>query len=208
MSAPSTSPAPPEDDIVITDELIAEGRKSAPGETPDDMPPTMAAIVANIDLFSYGIGRAVSWLVVPLFFAMVYEIFVRKFFTAPTLWAYDVSRMLYGAMFMLGSAYALMRGIHIRADFLYRTLPTRIQGALDFTLYLILYFPSMVFFLYISSEFAYEAWSRGERASDTAWMPYVAPVRTSLPLGIFFLVLQGISETLKSYYAMTRGRWP
>ena len=190
------------------DELIAEARKSAPGEVPDDMPPAMAFWVSRIDLFSHGVGRVVCWFVLPLFLAMVYEIVVRKVWTAPTLWAYDISRMLYGAMFMLGSAYALMRGIHIRADFLYRNWSVRTQGTVDLVLYLVLYFPGMLFFLYISSEFAWEAWARGERAGDTAWMPYVAPVRTSLPLGVLFLVIQGVSETLKSYYAMTRGRWP
>ena len=202
------SPAELEEELTVGDELIAEGRKRPPGEVPDDMPPLMATIVSRIDLLSYGVGRVVCWLVVPLFLAMVYEIIVRKVWVAPTLWAYDISRMLYGAMFMLGSAYALMRGIHIRADFLYRNWSPRVQGAVDLTLYIMLYFPGMLFFLYISTEFAYEAWSRGERAGDTAWMPYVGPVRTSLPVGILLLVLQGVSEALKSYYAMTRGRWP
>ena len=193
---------------IITDELIAEGREKAPGEVPSDMPPLMAFWVSRIDLFSYGVGRVVCWFVLPLFLVMVYEIIVRKVWVAPTLWAYDISRMLYGALFMLGSGYALMRGIHIRADFIYRTWSAKTQGTVDLILYLILYFPGMLFFFYISADFALEAWQRGERASDTAWMPYVAPVRTSLPLGVLFLIIQGISETLKSYYAMTRGRWP
>ena len=104
----------------FSDELIAEGRKSAPGETPDDMPPVAAFLVSHIDRFSFFVGRTVCWLVPPIFLAMVYEIIARKLYVAPTLWAYDVSRMLYGALFMLGSGYALMRGVHIRADFIYR----------------------------------------------------------------------------------------
>ena len=38
----------------------------------------------------------------PLIFAMVYEVLARKLFLAPTMWAYDMSRFLYGALFMLG----------------------------------------------------------------------------------------------------------
>lgn len=192
----------------ITDELIAEARQSVPGETPDDMPPLMAAVISRIDRFTDFVGRIVCWLVPPMFVVMVYEILVRKLFTAPTLWAYDVSRMLYGALFMLGAAYALMRGVHIRADFIYRNWSPSRQGSIDFILFLLLYFPGLLFFFYVSAEFTYEAWSRGERASDTAWMPYVGPVRTTLPVGIFLLLVQGVSEALKSYYAMTRGRWP
>lgn len=192
----------------IIDELIADERQSVPGETPADMPPLMAAIISRIDLFTNFIGRIVCWLVLPMFFVMVYEILARKLFIAPTLWAYDISRMLYGALFMLGAAYALMRGVHIRADFIYRNWSPRWQGGIDFVLFLLLYFPGLLFFFYISAEFTYEAWSRNERASDTAWMPYVGPVRTALPAGIFLLLVQGVSESLKSYYAMTRGRWP
>ncbi|MCH9705458.1 MAG: TRAP transporter small permease subunit [Proteobacteria bacterium] len=204
----SSSAHEPAEELVITDELIAEGRQHTPGIVPDDMPATMAFWVSRIDLFSYYVGRIVCWFIVPLFLAMVYEIIVRKVWTAPTLWAYDVSRMLYGALFMLGSAYALMRGVHIRADFLYRTWSARAQGIVDLILYLVLFFPSMLFFLYISADFTFEAWERGERAGDTAWMPYVGPVRSALPLGILFLVIQGVSEVLKCYYAITRRRWP
>ena len=38
----------------------------------------------------------------PFNFAMTYEVLARKLFTAPTMWAYDMSRFMYGALFMLG----------------------------------------------------------------------------------------------------------
>ncbi|MGI9307176.1 MAG: TRAP transporter small permease subunit [Gammaproteobacteria bacterium] len=196
-----SNPAPPE----LADELIA-GRRE-PGKLPDDMPPLMAACIFNIDRFSQIIGRGVCWLVVPIFTAMVVEVVMSKFFT-PTLWAFDVSRMLYGALFMLGSGYALMRGVHIRADFLYRLWPVRAQGTVDFFLYLFFYFPGMLFFLWVSAEYTFEAWQRGERLDDSAWRPLLAPARTAMPAGILLLLIQGVSEILKSYYAMTRGRAP
>ena len=72
---------------------------------------------------------------------MVYEVLARKLFTAPTMWAYDLSRFMYGALFMLGAGYALSKGVHIRADFLYRNFKTKTQGLIDFWLYLLFYFP-------------------------------------------------------------------
>ena len=71
---------------------------------------------------------------------MTYEVLARKLFLAPTIWAYDISRFLYGALFMLGAGYALSRGVHIRADFLYRNFKTKNQGLIDFWLYLIILF--------------------------------------------------------------------
>ncbi len=105
--------------IDISDELIAE-RRGAPGELPPDMAPWMRQTITAIDTGMLWVGRVVCLMLVPLLAAMTWEVVARKLFLAPTLWAYDISRMVSGAMFMLGAAYALMRGVHIRADFLYR----------------------------------------------------------------------------------------
>ena len=62
---------------------------------------------------------------------MVYEVIARYAFTAPTMWAYDISRMFAGALFMLGAGYGLSKGVHIRADFIYRNWSPRTQGIID-----------------------------------------------------------------------------
>ena len=191
----------------IGDELIA-GRRGDIGEMPPDMPRWMARTITFIDHVSYLVGWAVAFLVVPIFVAMVWEIVARYAFLAPTMWAYDVSRMLYGALFMLGAGYALSRGLHIRADFIYRTLPVRAQGRIDLALYLIFYFPGLLVLLWASADFAWTAIERGERGMDTAWMPSLGPIKSALPIGVALLLFQGVSEVLKSWYAATSGRWP
>jgi len=196
------------EELEIADELIAERRSGEPGDLPDDMAPWMATTITCIDFFSLWTGRIVCWLTVPLFAAMVYEIVVRYVFTAPTMWAYDISRMLYGALFMLGAGYGLSRGVHIRADFIYRNWPERTQGIVDGILYIVFFFPGLLVFLYMSTEFAFESWMRLERGMDTAWMPFVFPIKTVLPIGVLFLLIQGVSELLKCIYAANKGRWP
>ncbi len=194
--------------LEIADELIAERRTAAPGNLPDDMPPWMAKTISRIDGMSLWVGRTVCWMLVPLCVAMVYEVIARKYFLAPTMWAYDISRMLYGALFMLGAGYALSRGVHIRADFLYRTWSERTQGIVDTTLYLVFYFPGLLGFMWTSIDYAWIAIDRGERGMDTAWMPYVGPIKSALPVGVLLLLIQGVSELLKSIYAVHKGRWP
>ncbi|MEE9589740.1 MAG: TRAP transporter small permease subunit [Hyphomicrobiaceae bacterium] len=189
------------------DELIAERRSLRPGNLPPDMPNWMARTITSIDTFSLWVGRIVCWLVIPLFIVMAYEIVVRKF-GMPTYWAYDMSRMIYGTMFMLGAGYALSVGVHIRADFIYRGWSERTQGLIDLLLYLVFYFPGLIFFFLEAYEFAEKAWWRGEKMMDTAWAPHVGPIKSALPLGIALLLIQGVSEVLKCYYAVTRGRWP
>ena len=191
----------------ISDEMIAE-RRGGSGKMPTDMPSWMAKSIINIDKFSKWIGNIVCWILMPLIFAMTYEVLARKLFLAPTIWAYDISRFLYGALFMLGAAYALSRGVHIRADFLYRNFKTKNQGLIDFWLYLLFYFPGLIVFLYMTIGFVGESIQRGERGMDTTWMPYMSPIKTCLLIGIIFLLIQGVSELFKSYWAAKKGKWP
>ena len=191
----------------ISDEMIAE-RRGGSGKMPNDMPSWMASLIINIDKFSKWIGNVVCWILVPLIFAMTYEVLARKLFHAPTIWAYDISRFLYGALFMLGAGYALSKGVHIRADFLYRNFKTKNQGTIDFWLYILFYFPGLIVFLYMTIGYVGESIQRGERGMDTTWMPYMWPIKSCLLVGIVFLLIQGISELLKSYWAATRGKWP
>ncbi len=202
MMTPSTDQTGPD----IADELVAEARSSKPGETPDDMPPWMRKVIYVIDNVNLWAGRATCLLLIPVIAAMVYEVVARKLFIAPTIWAFDVSRMAAGAMFMAGAGYALMRGVHIRADFLYRSWSRRTQATVDALLYLALYFPAMLFFFWISLDYTISAWVKWERAMDTTLMAPLAPARTAMPMGAFLLLLQGIAELLRCFHDSGRRR--
>jgi TRAP-type mannitol/chloroaromatic compound transport system permease small subunit len=196
------------DEHNLTDEMIAGRRPDSHGHLPEGMPRWMSTTIVAIDTFSLWIGRVVAWLTIPLMAAMIYEVFARYYFTAPTIWAYDISRMVYGAMFILGAAYALSKGVHIRSDFIYRKWSVKTQGRVDLALYVICYFPAMIILLWVSSEWAWTSLSRGERGTDTSWMPLLGPVKSALPVGVVFLIIQGVSELLKSLHAARKGEWP
>lgn len=192
--------------LEITDELIAERNDFTPGQTPDDMTPWMRPIVASIDVLNLWVGRFACLLVIPIIAVMVIEVVSRKVFLAPTDYSFEYSRMFAGAMFMLGAGYALMRGVHIRADFIYRNWSKETQMTVDGVLYLTFYFPAMIFFLWVSYEYTAKAWVTWERSMDTAMMAPLAPARTAMPLCALLLLLQGISELLKTLYDMTAPR--
>lgn len=191
----------------ITDEMIAEGR-SYTGVMPDDMPKYMAKTILGIDLFSLRVGLIACWLTVPVFVSMFYEVVARHFFSSPTFWAYDISRMFAGAMFMLGAGYALSKGVHIRADFMYRNWSIRTQATIDLTLYILFYFPGLIGASWACYKYAYKSWSIMERSMDTSWMPLMYPIKFALFIGLVLLIIQGVSETLKCVYAVKNRRWP
>ena len=203
----------------VTDELIAERRTST--KMPKDMDPWMAKTIEFIDAKMLITGKIFAWLTLFLIYAMIHEVIGRHFFNRPTLWSYDISRMLAGALFMLGAAYALSKGIHIRADFLYRNWSVKNQAKVDLSLYLLFFIPGFVVFFYVSFDYAYTSICgrsnleeclggkmRIQRAMDTTWMPIMWPLKSCMPIGAFLLLVQGISEILKTYYAFMKGRWP
>ena len=93
--------------------------------------PRLLTITARIDRFTDAIGLMVAWLNVPLVLAVSYEVVARYFFNAPTIWVFDVTYMLYGTIFMLGAAYALHKGAHIRTDFFFENWSTRTKGLIE-----------------------------------------------------------------------------
>ena len=139
--------------------------------------------------------------------ALVYEVFARYAFDAPTMWAYDATFMLYGTHFMLGAAFALAKGAHIRTDLFYRLWSVRVQAAVDLTIYLVFFFPGIGLFLWVSADFAAKSWEQSERIITSPWLPIVYPFKTVIPMTAALLLIQGISETLKCVEAIKEGRW-
>ena len=218
-------------ELDITDELIAERRAEEPGQTPEDMTSWQRPITAFIDVLNLWAGRILCIALVPLIFVMVFEVFSRSMFGVlasndmadvardwgfgPTLWVYDISRMLGGVLFMGAAGYALMRGVHIRADFIYRNWSKRTQATVDATLYMLFYFPAMLFFFWSSLDFTLDAigfkgfgaeWGRWEEASDSTWAPYLWPARIFMPIGALLLFLQGFPELFRAFHHMGKVR--
>jgi TRAP-type mannitol/chloroaromatic compound transport system permease small subunit len=159
-----------------------------------------------IDGISDWSGRIFSWLILPLMIGLTWEVVARYAFNAPTIWAYDSSYMLYGSHFMLGAGYTLLKGGHIRTDIFYQNWSPRTQAAVDATLYLLFFFPGMIFFFWMGSVEAAHAWSIQERSDASPWRPILYPFKTVLPLTALLLIVQGVSEFIKSAYLATRGQ--
>ena len=172
--------------------------------TPDSG--ALVRVIRGIDKASDWSGRIAAWMVLPLIFVMTWETAAR-YVAKPTYWAFDLSYMLYGALFMLGAAYTLFRGSHIRTDFLYQSWPVKVQATVDAVCYLFLFFPGIAIFFWLSSEFALQSWQREERAMASAWMPYIYPLKSVLPVALALLLLQGVAEFLKCMHAMRTGEW-
>lgn len=168
--------------------------------------PTLAGIVRRIDRFTVRTGSLIAWLIVPLVVVMVYEVFARYLFYAPTIWAYDTTYMLYGTHFMLGAAYTLHRGGHIRTDIFYQNWSIRRRGIVDAILYLLLFFPGILLFFWMGLQEALQSWDIREVSDASPWRPIIYPFKAMIPLALLLLLIQGVAEFLKSFHAALTGR--
>lgn len=170
-------------------------------------PRWMLRTIRACDAISAWSGRAVAWLIVPMVLSLVYEVVARYVFDAPTTWAYDMTYMLYGSFFMLGSAYTLLKKGHIRTDSYYANWSVRRQGLIDAVCYTVFYFPAMLAFVYVCWSFFARSFAQGERVVSSPWMPIIYPLKGALFAAIVLLIIQGISELLKSVWAARHGEW-
>ncbi len=172
------------------------------------MPEPSAGLIRTvriIDKFTDTTGTWVAWLNVPLVLAVAYEVTARYAFNAPTIWSFDVTYMLYGTIFMLGAAYALHKGAHIRTDFFFEKWSIRTMGVIDSTAYIVFFFPSIFTFLIVSGAEGWYAFEINETSEQTPWRPLLWPFKMVVPLACLLLLIQGVSETIKSVYAARLG---
>ena len=177
----------------------------------------MNQLLFFIDRLSAWVGKAFAWCILILAFATTYEVFVRYALRAPTSWAFDISYIMYGTLFMMGGAYALSRNAHVRGDFVYRLWPPRVQAAVEFVLYFIFFFPGILALIFAGIDYAAESWSFlpygpegpfGEISINSPVGVPVFPLKTILPIAAFFLLLQGIAETIRCVQCLRTGKWP
>lgn len=129
------------------------------------------------------LGVAVAMAVL-LVLAMIYEVFARYALNAPTLWAFDISYMLNGALFILGCAYALKEESHVRIDFIASLLSPAWQRRLNAAFYLLLLTPALGGLTWIALKRALHAFASGEVEHVSPWAPLMWPFYGALALGL------------------------
>ena len=168
----------------------------------------MERFLLFVDRLSMWTGKTFAWCILILTFAVSYEVFVRYVLRAPTSWAYDVSYIMYGALFIMAGAYTVSRDGHVRGDVVYRLWPPRVQAAVDLVLYILFYFPAVLALIYSGFVFARLAWMFGE---TSVYSPASIPIwqlKALIPLAGIVLALQGVSEIVRCWRCIQSNAWP
>jgi len=163
----------------------------------------------RLDEWADRLVRAVAYLSLILYPALVlctvYEVVARYVFHAPTIWAFDITFMLHGSLFMLTGAYALQKGSHIRIDVLSTRLPDRVQHAVNLLAYAGLFLPAIGVVAHATIRRSYSAFVTGEHELVSAWGPTIWPFFSALALGLVLLWIQALVEAARHLRGLVRG---
>lgn len=172
----------------------------------------MYRFIFLVDSFSAWVGKAFAWCILLLTFGTAYEVFVRYALRDPTSWAFDISYMMYGALFMMGGAYTLSRDGHVRGDVLFRLWKPKVQATIELVLYIFFFFPGILALIFAGADYAAESWSynygTGEVSINSPANVPISQFKTVLPVAAGLLLLQGVAQVCRCIVCLRTGEWP
>jgi TRAP-type mannitol/chloroaromatic compound transport system permease small subunit len=126
---------------------------------------------------------------------------------APTTWAFDVTYIMYGTLFMMAGAYTLSRDGHVRGDFVYRLLKPRTQAKLELVLYFLFFFPGILALVFAGWKYAARSW-RFEEVSvmSPARIP-IYQFKTIIVVAGILMFLQGVAQVMRCIACIRTGAW-
>ena len=168
----------------------------------------MNRLIYAIDQLSKTVGHAFAWCIVILTLGTCFEVMMRYVFNDPTSWAFDLSYMMYGAVFYMAGAYTLSRGGHVRADMFYRKWPERTQATVELVLYVTFFFPGILALVVAGSDYGIESLRiREVSVNSPAGMP-IWPLKMMICVGALLIAIQGFAEVLRCIVCLRDGEWP
>lgn len=167
----------------------------------------MLGYIHFADRLSGWFGKAFGWLIMFMAIGVGYEVLVRYGFNAPTSWAFDMSYIAYGTLFMMGGAYTLSRGGHVRGDFIYRLWKPRTQARVEFVLYFLFFFPGVIALIVAGWKYAERSWRYLEvSVNSPAGIP-IFHFKTVIVVAGVLLFIQGIAQVFRCVICMRTGEW-
>ncbi|HEY5701114.1 MAG TPA: TRAP transporter small permease subunit [Gammaproteobacteria bacterium] len=168
----------------------------------------MESFIFFVDKVTAWVGKAFSWCILIMTFGVSYEVFVRYVLRDPTSWAFDISYMMYGALFMMAGAYTLSRDGHVRGDVIYRLLKPKTQAAIELVLYFLFFFPGIIALVIAGWEYAAESLFYKEVSVMSPANVPIFQFKMVIPAAGGLLLLQGMAQVCRCIICLRTGVWP
>lgn len=163
----------------------------------------MKKLITAIDTLSIFAGKAISWITIVVIVTVIYEIIMRYALNLPTLWASEVMVFGCGALYVLGSAWALQEHRHVKIDVIYGRLSKRQRAVID-SITFVFFALYISVLIWASAKYALRSLQLLE-TTGSAWDPPVYPLKVALVVGAVLLLLQGIAKFIRDLHLAVKG---
>ena len=159
---------------------------------------SISLIIQVIERFTDFTGRVISWLTLAMVATTVIVVVLRYFFESGSIALQESITYLHGLVFMLGIAFTLQRGGHVRVDIFYRNFsPTR-RAWVDLLGGILFLLPVTLSIIFLSWDYVAASWSIGETSEERSGIAGIYLLKTLLLAMPATLLLQGIADILKN----------
>jgi TRAP-type mannitol/chloroaromatic compound transport system permease small subunit len=167
------------------------------------MPRILSNYVRLMDSFTMWAGRVVRFGIMALIAVLLIEASARYIFHVATVWSVETIIFIYGGYFLLGGAFTLLTGGHVRMDILYARWSPRKQAIMNaaFFCFFVIYIGAV---LWVCTKHAIIS-TLMDQHSGSSWGPPLWPIKIVMAVGAAFMLLQGISQFIKNI-AVIRGK--
>lgn len=160
-------------------------------------------IARAIDRFSERIGRVMYW--TALLLVAIGATFVIVRYTGRGFgiqipggnFFRELQTLLFNVVFLIGAAFVLKHGAHVRVDLIYSALGARARALIDIVGAALFLIPFCLLGLYLSHPFVMRSWRTLEMSPDPGGLP-IYPIKTIILLAFGLLIVQAISEIIKN----------
>jgi TRAP-type mannitol/chloroaromatic compound transport system permease small subunit len=161
----------------------------------------LRTLASWVDALNDRIGVAIRWLVLVMVLTGAASSVVRYFsrglgLTLNLTPVTEAQWYLFSAVFLLGAAYALRHGVHVRVDVLYERLGARTQAWIDLVGTVVFLIPFTVLMLWVSFPAVRGSWQIRETSPDPGGLPRY-PIKALILVSFALLLLQALSQVVK-----------
>jgi TRAP-type mannitol/chloroaromatic compound transport system permease small subunit len=161
---------------------------------------TLRELARKIDALQDRFGRAVSWLMLAMVVVVFGDVIMRYALKTSYVFAQELEWHLFGMVYLLAAGYTMLYDEHVRVDILYSRWSPRRKAWADFILYFVFFYPSAIMVIYSSWPFVRNSFLIMEGSPDPGGIPLRFVLKSVIIIGFALLLLQAISQTIKSYF--------
>lgn len=154
------------------------------------MPRAIKSYVRYVEAVSRVVGRFAMYGIFVMMGLLLYSSILKTFFL-PVIWTLEMAQFSMAAYYMLGGAYTMQLGSHVRMDLAYGRWSSKGKGFADSitSFCLVFYLALLLYGGFSSTEYALQY----DERSFSSWAPPMAPIKIIMLFGIVLMLLQAVA---------------